>query len=384
MVDIAVILGTRPEATKLAPVMLELRNPPRQFRVRIIATGQHRDMLPQTLGIFGLRADMDLDIMRPQQSLEHITSAALNGLEPVFRSSPPDLALVEGDTTTVFAAALAAFYHHVPVAHLEAGLRTRDRYNPFPEEINRRLASPLASLHLAPTWEARDNLLAEGHTPKSIYVTGNTAVDALLWAAARPCPPLPKAAQKAGRFILVTCHRRENWGEPLQRVCQALQQVARLFPDVEMVFPVHPNPLVRKIAGQALGKEARIHLLEPVEYLAFVHLMKKASLLLTDSGGIQEEAPALDKPVLVLREKTERPEGLVAGTAKLVGTDPTRIVREVSRLLSDKKAYDAMARAKNPFGDGKAAKRIRQAILHFLGLRTRRPADFGGLVKEGK
>ena len=375
-INISIILGTRPEATKLAPVILELRAHPEQFNVEVIATGQHREMLPQALGVFGIKPDVDLDIMLPKQSLEHITSAALARLEEVFNARKLDLILVEGDTTTVFAASLAAFYHRVPVVHLEAGLRTDDSYSPFPEEINRRLTSVLASVHLAPTTAARANLLAEGHDRRKIYVTGNTAVDAVLWCAAQPAPALPSVIEQAGKFILVTSHRRESWGEPLARTCRALREIARRFPEFPIIYPVHPNPIVRQTADKILGKEKRVHLLDPLEYMPFVHAMKRAHLILTDSGGVQEEAPSLNKPILVLRDNTERPEGLTAGTSRLVGTDSERIIAETTRLLTDEKAYNAMARAKNPFGDGRAARRVREAILHYLGLRPRRPVDF--------
>jgi UDP-N-acetylglucosamine 2-epimerase (non-hydrolysing) len=373
---IAVVLGTRPEATKLAPVILELRRFPRQFKVQVISTGQHREMLAQSLAIFGLKPDVNLDIMLPRQSLEHITSAALNGLGPLLSSAPPDLVLAEGDTTTVFAAALAAFYHKIPVAHLEAGLRTSDCYNPFPEEINRRLVSVIASLHLAPTPAARDNLLKEGHSRNSIYVTGNTAVDAVLWVAAKPAPPLPAIVEEAEQVVLVTAHRRENWGEPFKRICSAILEISRSFPKAAIIFCLHPNPAIQEIAKKVLSKQSRIHLLEHPEYLTFVHLMKRASLILTDSGGIQEEAPSLDKPVLVLRDNTERPEGLKADTSLLVGTDPKKIVAEVGRLLTDKPDYQAMAGAANPFGDGLAAKRAREALQHYLGMTSRRPKEF--------
>lgn len=375
--EIMVILGTRPEATKLAPVIRELRRPPAQFRVQVVATGQHRELVPEALAVFGLKPEMDLDIMLPKQSLEHITSAALAKLEPLFAARRPDLVLVEGDTTTVFAAALAAFYHHIPVAHLEAGLRTDDRYNPFPEELNRRLTSVLASLHLAPTQAARENLLAEGHDPRSVYVTGNTAVDAVLWCAAQPAPPLPRLSPEA-QVILVTAHRRENLGEPLRDICRGLLEIVRRFPQVEIVFAVHPNPKVTGIVKEMLAGEKRIHLLKAMDYLPFVHMMKRARIVLSDSGGLQEEAPALDKPVVVLRKNTERPEGLRAGTSRLAGTDPKKIVAEISRLLRNPDAYAQMAGAANPFGDGRAAPRVRQALLHFLGRRRRRPADFAG------
>ncbi|NIM04795.1 MAG: UDP-N-acetylglucosamine 2-epimerase (non-hydrolyzing) [Armatimonadetes bacterium] len=379
--NIMVILGTRPEATKLAPVILELRRPAKQFNVKIIATGQHREMLSQALGVFGLKPDINCDIMRREQSLEHITSAALSRLDPILGCERPDLVLVEGDATTVLAAALAAFYHHVAVAHLEAGLRTEERYNPFPEEMNRRLTSVLASLHLAPTPGAKNNLLKEGHVEGSIYVTGNTAVDAVLWCASQPPPDLPKTSHGA-KVILVTTHRRESWGEPLKRICETLAEIARRFSDTEIVFPVHPNPKVKGIVKEVLKGRQRIHLVKPMDYMSFVHMMKKSYIILSDSGGIQEEAPSLDKPVLVLRENTERPEGLVAGTSKLVGTNTAKIVSEVRRLLCDEKAYASMARARNPFGDGRAAKRVREAILHYLGMRKRRPMEFKGVVRR--
>jgi UDP-N-acetylglucosamine 2-epimerase (non-hydrolysing) len=373
---ITVILGTRPEATKLAPVILELRRLPRHFRVEVIATGQHKELLLNALAIFGLVPDKNLNIMLPGQSLEHITAAALAKLEPVFLKSKTNLVLVEGDTTTVFAAALAAFYHHIPVAHLEAGLRTDDIYNPFPEEVNRRLVSVISTIHFAPTGEAKENLLKEGHASRSIYVTGNTAVDALLWAAAQPAPPLPAVIESAKKIILLTSHRRESWGKPIRRTFSTLKQIVRRFPEVEIIFPVHPNPQVKQAAREILNGVDRVHLLEPMDYLPFVHVMKKAHLILTDSGGIQEEAPSLNKPILVLRDKTERAEGLAAGTARLVGTDPGRILAEVGRLLTDQQAYQRMAQAQNPFGDGRASQRVRQALLHYFGLRPSRPRDF--------
>jgi UDP-N-acetylglucosamine 2-epimerase (non-hydrolysing) len=377
---IMTILGTRPEATKLAPVILELRRFPEQFSVQVVSTGQHREMLPQSLAIFGLVADTDLDIMQPKQSLEHITQAALAGLAPLLADCRPDLVLVEGDTTTVFAASLAAFYQRIPVAHLEAGLRTDNRYSPFPEEINRRLAAVLAALHLAPTQPAQANLLREGYAADTIYVTGNTSIDAILWAADQTSPPLPAEAEGSQDYILVTAHRRENWGEPLTRICEALRQISSRFGETEILFSVHPNPRVREVAEKLLAAAPHIHLLSPPDYLTFVHMMKRARLIITDSGGIQEEAPALHKPVLVLRESTERPEGLVAGTARLVGADPEKIVSEATRLLTDREAYAAMARAVNPFGDGRASARVRQAILHHFGVIADRPVDFTGAV----
>lgn len=373
--NIMIVLGTRPEATKLAPVILELRRFPAQFNVQVVSTGQHREMLPQTLGIFGLAPDVDLDIMQPRQSLEHITSAVLSGLDRALSQDNVDLLLVEGDTTSVFVGALAAFYKHIPVAHLEAGLRTDDIYNPFPEEANRRLASVLSTIHLAPTLDAKQNLLREAIPTERIYVTGNTSVDAVLWAAEQPAPSLPDIAQTDRKIILVTAHRRENWGEPLQRICTSLVEITKRHNDAEVLFALHPNPIVRETAASILAGADRIHCFPAPEYLTFVHLMKRAHIMLTDSGGLQEEAPSLDKPVLVLRENTERPEGVAVGTSKLVGTDPQTILHEVGTLLTDETAYRTMAQTPNPFGDGHASERVRLAILHHFGLADH-PQDF--------
>ena len=373
------IFGTRPEAIKLAPVIRALRQAP-EFEVRIVVTGQHREMLDQVLRVFELVPDSDLDLMRPGQSLTHITCGALSGLDGLLERDRPDVVLVQGDTTTTFAAALAAFYHRIPVGHVEAGLRTDDPYRPFPEEINRRLTSVLARWHYAPTARAARRLIQEGVEPERVWLTGNTVIDALLHVAARGGPvrhPLVRHHLEQGRrLLLVTTHRRESWGEPHRAVYRALKELIGAFDDVVGVVSVHPNPAVRQVATEELDGVERVVLMEPPDYLAFVPLLQAATLVLTDSGGLQEEAPALGKPVLVLRDVTERPEGVEAGCARLVGTDRARIVEEASRLLSDPEAYRAMALAVNPYGDGRAAERIVQALRWAMGLSTTPPEPF--------
>jgi len=376
---VAVVVGTRPEAIKLAPVVLALRRAPRRFQVRLISTGQHRELLRQHLRPFGLTPDVDLDVMQPRQSLSHITAASLTGLEAALADDPPELLLAEGDTTTVFAAGLAAFYQNVAVGHVEAGLRSRDKRHPFPEEINRRLMGALADLHFAPTPAARDNLLAEGVPADRIFVTGNTVLDALRTVADQPEPrrlPIPRSELRGRRLLLVTAHRRESWGRPLRDICLALSDLLRRFPDTVVVYAVHPNPVVRRTAADVLGKASRAFLIEPPDYDVFVHLMKRAYLALTDSGGVQEEAPSLHLPVLVLRETSERGEGIAAGAARLVGRRRADIVAAASHLLRHPGAREAMAHIPNPYGDGRAAGRIRQALEFHFGFRRRRPADF--------
>jgi len=356
------VIGTRPEAIKMAPVILALRERAERFRTRVVLTAQHREMSDQVLALFRIRPDHDLNLMKPEQTLFDTTAGLVKGLEGVYRAERPDLVLVQGDTTTTFVGALAAFYLGIRVGHVEAGLRTADKANPFPEEINRRLASHVADFHFAPTETARRALLAEGVSREAIWVTGNTVIDALMQTARA----LPKRAlagvpglDPARRVVLVTAHRRENWGEPLEQICLALRDLARAFlADAQVVFPVHPNPKVRRVATRVLGREPNVLLLPPLEYRPFVALMQRSTLILTDSGGVQEEAPSLGKPVLVMRRKTERPEAVRAGTVRLVGTDRARIVAEAARLLTDARAYRAMARRKNPYGDGKAAGRI--------------------------
>ncbi|OGR61097.1 MAG: UDP-N-acetylglucosamine 2-epimerase [Elusimicrobia bacterium GWA2_69_24] len=359
------IFGTRPEAVKLAPVVRALRGSP-SFSVQVCVTAQHRRMLDQVLEAFAIRPDFDLDLMRPAQSLSGLTAAVLRALDPVLARVRPDWALVQGDTTTTLTAALAAFYHKVPVAHVEAGLRTGDLGRPWPEELNRRLVGTIASLHFAPTPGARDALRREGVPAGRIFVTGNTVVDALGLATARlaASPSLRERMDRrlgfldpGRRLILVTGHRQENFGAGFAGVCDALARIARR-PDVQVVYPVHLNPKVRDDVRRRLLGTPNLTLIDPLDYLSFVHLMTRATLILTDSGGIQEEAPALGKPVLVLRALTERPEAVRAGCARLVGVDPRRIVRETERLLDEPARLRAMARRRLPFGDGRAAQRI--------------------------
>ena len=366
------IFGTRPEAIKMAPVV-HILSADEKFELVITVTAQHREMLDQFLRFFEMRPRYDLNIMREGQTLAEITSRAVEGIDKVLREEKPDLVLVQGDTTTAFVGALVAHYHKILCGHIEAGLRTGDKFAPFPEEINRKLIGAIADLHFAPTLKAKGNLLREGVPEQNIFVTGNTVVDALLWTLQRL--PEPSQPYKGQRTILVTAHRRENWGEPMERICRALRRIADKFPDVQIVFPMHKNPVVREVAYQVMGDHDRIKLCEPPDYFEFVRLMRDAYLIVTDSGGVQEEAPTLGKPVLVLREKTERPEAVEAGVVKVIGTNEERIVAEVSRLLLDENAYRAMQRPVNPYGDGKAAIRIKQAILHFFG-KAQRPADF--------
>jgi len=363
MIRVLSIFGTRPEAIKLAPVILELRRHPEDVENLVCVTAQHREMLDQILAWFEITANFDLDLMQPDQGLAQFASRALVAITEVLEHVQPDVVLVQGDTTTVMMAALAAFYKRIPVGHVEAGLRTRDRYNPFPEEINRRVAGVLATYHFAPTERAAAALRAEQVPEDAIYVTGNTVVDALLRTVKRPVNLDLGFDRDNRRLILVTAHRRESFGAPFESLCLALRDLAERNPDVEIVYPVHPNPNVRKPVKRILSGQERIHLVEPLRYEQFVHLMNRVYLILTDSGGIQEEAPVLGKPTLVMRNTTERPEAIEAGTARLVGTNRARIVAETERLLSDADVYRAMALAGSPFGDGKAAQRIVKILL---------------------
>ena len=371
---ILTIFGTRPEAIKLAPVIHQLQADPEHFRCAVAVTAQHREMLDQVLGLFHIAPDYDLDIMQANQSLFDVTTRALAGLQPILERVQPDFVLVQGDTTTAFVAALAAYYLKIPIGHVEAGLRTHDKYQPFPEEINRRLISALADLNFAPTEQARQNLLQEGTPDARIFVTGNTVIDALL-ATARESHiftelPLSQMDFHARRVILVTAHRRENFGEPIANICAALRQIMDAAPDVEIVFSVHRNPNVRGVVNQTLGDLPRVHLIEPLDYAPFVHLMARCALILTDSGGVQEEAPSLGKPVLVLRNVTERPEGVLAGTLRMVGTNTEKIVQTAVYLLTNDQAYAAMARASNPYGDGKASLRIASLLREYFSSRA--------------
>lgn len=360
------IIGTRPEAVKMAPVIRQLRQAP-GLRSIVCVTAQHREMLDPVLSLFDIRPEFDLDLMRPDQPLADLSSALFSGLDPVLREVRPDWVLVQGDTTTVMAASLLAYYHRARVGHVEAGLRTGDKWQPFPEEIHRRVAGVVADLHFAPTAWARDNLLREGVPPGLVFVTGNPVIDALLDVASRPYDPATGPLARVPwdrRLLLVTAHRRENFGRPLEDIFTALRRLAETYGQgLTIVYPVHLNPNVQEPARRILGDVPNVLLLPPLDYLPMVHLMKRAHLVLTDSGGIQEEAPALGTPVLVLRRVTERPEALEAGTARLVGTDSERIVSETRRLLDDDQAHASMAHAVNPFGDGHAAERIVAALL---------------------
>lgn len=366
MIKIATVIGTRPEAIKMAPVIKELENHAGEIESVVCATAQHREMLDQVLDVFDISPDYDLNLMQPDQNLSQLTARILTALDMVMAEERPDWVLVQGDTTTVMAASLVAFYHRIKVGHVEAGLRTGDKRRPFPEEVNRRIADVLADLYFAPTERNLENLLREGVEPQAIVVTGNTVVDALLMTTRRVSerPPDARIGNIEDRkLILVTAHRRENFGIPLSNICCALKEIARLFQDdVHIVYPVHFNPNVFHPVHEMLGGVSNISLIEPVGYETFVSLMSRAYLILTDSGGLQEEAPSLDKPVLVLRQTTERPEVVALGGAKLVGAECETIVRETVRLLEDPAAYGKMASVANPYGDGCASQRIVQAI----------------------
>ena len=365
MPKILFVFGTRPEAIKLCPVLLNLRQSP-QFQVRVCVTAQHRSMLDQVLAAFQVKPDYDLDLMQPGQTLAQLTARVMTALEPVIQAEQPGMLLVQGDTTTTLAGALAAFYQHIPVGHVEAGLRTGDLTQPFPEEMNRLVATRLAVLHFAPTQSARNNLLAEGVDARRISVTGNSGIDAVLYVRdALAAGRLPAGAwpqlDPARKLIVVTAHRRESFGAGFAHICEALARLAQR-PDIQLVYPVHRNPNVMHPVYRQLDGLPNVFLLEPLDYVPFVDLMRRAYLLITDSGGIQEEGPSLGKPILVMREKTERPEAVAAGTVKLVGTDADRIVFEAGRLLDDPAEYARMARIHNPYGDGQASERIREAI----------------------
>jgi len=371
MLKVMTVFGTRPEAIKMAPVVLELKKHAGQIQTIVTVTAQHRQMLDQVLRLFDIQPDYDLDIMSRGQTLYDITTKSLNGLRQVLEREKPDIVLVHGDTTTTFAGALAAYYQQIPVGHVEAGLRTGDIYSPFPEEMNRKLTGAIAAMHFAPTATARQNLLKENVDTHSIYVTGNTVIDALMNTVRDNYefddPALQHIDFTNHRVILLTTHRRENLGEPMRHIYKALRRIIEEFPDTEIVFPVHRNPLVRKVVEEELDGVERIHLIDPLEYEPFANVMGRSAIVLTDSGGIQEEAPSLGKPVLVLRNTTERPEAVHAGTVKLIGTDKRIVYEETKRLLEDFDEYNRMSNAVNPYGDGKAAKRIVAYILHRMG-----------------
>lgn len=378
MIKVFTVFGTRPEAIKMAPLIYELKSRP-SIDCKVCVTAQHREMLDMVMNLFDLKPDFDLNIMTERQTLAGITTKALTGLEEVFRQEKPDLVLVHGDTSTTFAGSLAAYYNQIKVGHVEAGLRTYDKYFPFPEEMNRRLTGAIADLHFSPTKNNRANLINEGINPDSIFVTGNTVIDAFKTTIKRDFSfvgtPL-EGIDMDKRFILMTAHRRENLGQPLENICKAVARLVRDFPDIEVIYPVHLNPAVRETASSILGSIPRVHLVEPLDVDVLHNAMAKAHLILTDSGGLQEEAPALGKPVLVLRGETERPEAAEAGTVKIAGTEEDIIYSLASQLLTDEEEYHKMSVAVNPYGDGNASRRITDAILYHFGITSVRPVEW--------
>lgn len=374
------VFGTRPEAIKMCPLVLEMGKYPDYIEPIVAVTAQHREMLDQVLELFNIKPDYDLNIMASGQTLYDITTRALTGLKEVIEEAKPDMVLVHGDTTTTFAGALAAFYAQVPVGHVEAGLRTGNKYSPYPEEMNRKLTGSIADMHFAPTSTSKANLLKENVNPETILVTGNTVIDALQTTVKADYEfadaEFNKIFARGNRLILMTTHRRENLGEPMRNVYKALRKVLETHADVEAIFPVHKNPKVREIVQEELGGLDRVHLIEPMDYEPFANLMGKVDIVLTDSGGIQEEAPALGKPVLVLRDTTERPEAVDAGTVKLIGTAYEDVLRETNLLLDDSAHYKKMAEAANPYGDGKACERIIRAILQKSGFNVKILSEF--------
>jgi UDP-N-acetylglucosamine 2-epimerase (non-hydrolysing) len=377
--NVAVVFGTRPDTIKMAPIILELQKH-KHFRVTTIATAQHRQMLDQVLEVFGIKPDYDLNIMQPKQSLARLTKNTIAALDDVLVEAKPDMVLVQGDTTTTFVGSLAAFYRQIPVGHVEAGLRTQDKANPFPEEINRRLTSCIADLHFAPTATAKQALLKEHIPAEQIVVTGNSVIDALGYAIKKtytfPDHRLNEFVDERRKIVLLTMHRRENWGAPMTGACKAVKELARRYADYRFVFPVHLNPIVRDVVYPILGGLKNVVLIEPLPYSDFVNLMARSHLILTDSGGVQEEGPSLGKPVLVLRKVTERPEAVEYGTARLVGLDPITITSTARMLLDNTKAYQKMAAATNPYGDGHASRRTVQSLEHFFGFTKKKPAEF--------
>ncbi|MED4636228.1 UDP-N-acetylglucosamine 2-epimerase (non-hydrolyzing) [Peribacillus frigoritolerans] len=365
-IKVMTIFGTRPEAIKMAPLVLELKNRPEEFETIVTVTAQHRQMLDQVLDVFEITPDYDLNIMKDRQTLTDVTTRGLQGLDAVMKEVRPDIVLVHGDTTTTFIAGLAAFYNQIVIGHVEAGLRTWNKYSPYPEEMNRQLTGVLADLHFAPTKKSAENLLQEDKKEEAIFITGNTAIDALKTTVLKEYTH--SVLEKIGndRLILLTAHRRENLGEPMRNMFRAVKRIIEEHDDVQVVYPVHLNPTVREIADEVLGKDPRIHLIEPLEVIDFHNFAERAYIILTDSGGVQEEAPSLGVPVLVLRDTTERPEGIEAGTLKLAGVEEENIYRLTKELLTDEAEYDRMSKASNPYGDGHASKRIGDAIsLYF-------------------
>ena len=380
MKKIAVVFGTRPDTIKLAPIILELKKEKKYFDTITIATAQHRHMLDQVLDVFNIVPDYDLNIMQPKQSLATLTQNTLAALDPVLEKVSPDMVLVQGDTTTTFVGSLAALYRQIPVGHVEAGLRTNDKANPFPEEINRRITSCIADLHFAPTATAKKALLREHVNPKNIFITGNSVIDALRISVKShysfTVHTLNQLVAQKKRIVLITMHRRENWGEPMRDACNAVKQLAETYPDMNFIFPVHLNPVVREVVYGTLGSFGNVFLIEPLDYMDFVNVMARSYLIITDSGGVQEEGPSLGKPILVLRKVTERPEAVQYGTVKLVGLDKKNIIAAARKLIENKRAYKAMSSATNPYGDGRAAERTVQIIKQYFGFSKKNLLEF--------
>lgn len=378
-IKVMTVFGTRPEAIKMAPLIKELKKR-EEIESKVCVTAQHRQMLDQVLNLFNIVPDYDLNVMQNMQTLSGITTKVLLGLEGVFKDAKPDIVLVHGDTTTTFAGSLAAFYNKIKIGHVEAGLRTHNKYFPYPEEMNRRLTGALADLHFAPTLNSKQNLLNEGIKEENIFVTGNTVIDAMEYTVEKNyvfnTEELNHINFKEKKVIMVTAHRRENWGEPLENICFALKELSQKYHDIEIIYLVHLNPIVKETVYKILGDEERVHLLPPLDTKETHNLMNRSYLILTDSGGLQEEAPHLGKPVLVLRDVTERPEAVEAGTVKVIGTDTERIVNEASILIDKKDEYKKMANAVNPYGDGKASIRIVGSILYHYGIYKRRPEEY--------
>ena len=371
------IFGTRPEAIKMAPLILELKKRAAEFETVVTVTAQHREMLDQVLEIFEITPDYDLDVMQPDQTITTITTNVMNRLEQVIQAEKPDIILVHGDTTTTFAASLAAFYNKTAIGHVEAGLRTWNKYSPYPEEMNRQLTDVLSDLYFAPTLQSKENLLQENHPVEQVYVTGNTAIDALKHTGAQDYQhDILEKVDFSKKVILVTMHRRENQGKPMEQVFKAMKDVVAKHPDTEIIYPVHLSPTVQKLAHAAFDGVERVHLIDPLDVVDFHNLAARSHFIMSDSGGVQEEAPSLGKPVLVLRDTTERPEGIAAGTLKLVGTEYENVKREMTALLEDENQYQQMAQAKNPYGDGQASRRILDAIAYHFGQLADRPQDF--------
>ncbi|MBL1069695.1 non-hydrolyzing UDP-N-acetylglucosamine 2-epimerase [Ligilactobacillus salivarius] len=376
-IKVMTVFGTRPEAIKMAPLVLELQKQSQRFETITTVSAQHREMLDQVLDIFHIKPDYDLNIMHARQTLTDITSNVLINLDKILKEAKPDIVLVHGDTTTTFAASVAAFYNQIPIGHVEAGLRTWEKYSPYPEEMNRQMTDAMTDLYFAPTNQSKANLLKENHKEDNIYITGNTAIDALKQTVDKEYHhDILDKVSPDNKLILLTMHRRENQGEPMRRVFKVIREVVESREDVEVIYPVHLSPAVQEAAKEILGNVERIHLISPLDVVDFHNLAARSYFIMTDSGGVQEEAPSLGKPVLVLRDTTERPEGVEAGTLKLVGTESEKVKKEMEELLDNDAEYQRMAQAKNPYGDGKASERILDAIAYYFGVTDKKPIEF--------